>query len=99
MQKLRVIVGFIVFAVPITLAFAHSGAIGIVKERIDMFKKNQDNLKAIKSPIGSDDYGSIIKLTDEIRGWVVRMPEYFPEGSNKKPSEASHAICTDFDGF
>ena len=55
MQKLRVIVGFIVFAVPITLAFAHSGAIGIVKERIDMFKKNQGNLKAIKSLIGSDD--------------------------------------------
>ena len=55
MQKLRVNFGFIVFAVPITLAFAHSGAIGIVKERIDMFKKNQGNLKAIKSLIGSDD--------------------------------------------
>ena len=55
MQKLRLIVGFIVLTVPITLAFPHSGAIGIVKERFDMFKKNQGNLKAIKSLIGSDD--------------------------------------------
>ena len=56
-------------------------------------------MKAIKSPIGSDVYGSIIKLDDETRDWVVRMPEYLPEESNEKPSEASHAICTDFDGF
>ena len=99
MQKLRVIVGFIVLAAPITLALAHSGATGIVKERMDMFKKNQDNLKAIKSHIGSGDYESIGKLADEIRDWAVKMPEYFPEGSNEKPSEASPAIWADFDGF
>ena len=99
MQKLRVIVCFIVLAVPITLALAHSGATGIVKERMDMFKKNQDNLKAIKSHIRSGDYESIVKLADEIRDWAVKMPEYFPEGSNEKPSEASPAIWTDFDGF
>jgi len=58
MKKLRVIVGFIVLAVTTTLALAHSGAIGIVKERMDMFKKNQDNLKAIKSHIRSEDYES-----------------------------------------
>ena len=27
------------------------------------------------------------------------MPEYFPEESNEKPCEASHAIWADFDGF
>ena len=27
------------------------------------------------------------------------MPDYFPEGSNEKPSEASPAIWTDFGGF
>ena len=99
MQKLHVIVGFIVLAVPITLALAHSGATGIVKERMDMFKKNQDNLKAIKSHIRSGDYESIVKLANEIRDWAVKMPEYFPEGSNEKPSEASPAIWADFDGF
>ena len=99
MQKLRVIVGFIVLTVPITLALAHSGATGIVKERMDMFKKNQGNLKAIKSHIGSEDYESIVKLADEIRDWAVKMPDYFPEGSNEKPSEASPTIWTDFGGF
>ena len=99
MKKLRVIVGFILFAVPTTLSLAHSGATGIVKERMDMFKKNQGNLKAIKSHIGSEDYESIVNLADEIRDWAEKMPDYFPEGSNEKPSEASPAIWTDFDGF
>ena len=99
MKKLRVIVGFILLAVPTTVALAHIGATGIVKERMDMFKKNQDNLKAIKAHIGSEDYGSIVQLADEIRAWAVKMPDYFPEGSNEKPSEASPRIWTDFDGF
>lgn len=80
-------------------ALAHSGATGIVKERMDMFKRSQKNLKAIKSHIQSEDYGSIAKLADEIREWAVRMPEYFPEGSNVKPSEASPNIWKDFSGF
>ena len=99
LKRLRVIVGFILLAVPTTLALAHSGATGIVKERIDMFKKNQGNLKAIKSHIRSENYESIVKLADEIRDWAVKMPEYFPEGSNEKPSEASPAIWADFDGL
>ena len=89
----------VLITIPATFALAHSGATGIVKERMDMFKKNQDNLKAIKSHIGSEDYESIVKLADEIRDWAVKMPEYFPEGSNEKPSEASPAIWTDFDDF
>ena len=80
-------------------ALAHSGATGIIKERMDMFKKNQDNLKAIKSHVRSENYESIVKLADEIRDWAVKMPEHFPEGSNEKPSEASPAIWLDFDGF
>ena len=80
-------------------ALAHSGATGIVKERMDMFKKSQNNLKAIKAHIGSEDYESIVKLADEIRDWAVKMPDYFPDGSNEKPSEASPAIWSDFDGF
>ena len=82
-----------------TTSLAHSGATGIVKERMDMFKLNQKHLKAIKSHIRSEDYLSIIKLADEIRDWAVKMPEYFPEGSNEKPSEASPSIWTDFNGF
>ena len=80
-------------------ALAHSGATGIVKERMDMFKRNQKNLKAIKSHIRGEDYGSIAKLAHEIGDWAEKMPEYFPEGSNVKPSEASPKIWEDFSGF
>ena len=80
-------------------ALAHSGATGIVKERMDMFKKNQKNLKAIKSHIRGKDYDSIAKLANEIRVWAAKMPEYFPEGSDVKPSEASPKIWEDFSGF
>ena len=99
MKKSASLFSLLLITVPATLALAHSGATGIVKERMDMFKKNQGNLKAIKSHIGSEDYGSIIKLADEIRDWAVKMPEYFPAGSNEKPSEASPSIWLDFDGF
>ena len=99
MKKLAKLFSLLVIVVPTSFVFAHSGATGIVKERMDMFKKNQDNLKAIKSHIGSEDYGFIIKLADEIRDWAVKMPEYFPVGSDEKPSEASPAIWTYFDGF
>lgn len=99
MNKLFALVTFIFIVVPVTLVFAHSGASGIIKERMDMFKKSKDNLKAIKSHIRSEDYGSIVKLADEIRDWATKMPEYFPEGSDEKPSEASPAIWVNFAGF
>ena len=64
-----------------------------------MFKKNQESLKAIKSHIRSEDYTSIVTLAQEIREWAAKMPQYFPEGSDNEPSEASPAIWTDFSGF
>ena len=99
MNKPTALFSLILSIIPATIVLAHSGATGIVKERMDMFKRNQNNLKAIKSHIRSEDYRSIIKLADEIRDWALKMPEYFPEGSNQKPSEASPSIWIDFDGF
>ena len=72
MKKSATFYSLLLITVPATLALAHSGATGIVKERMDMFKKNQGNLKAIKSHIGSEDYGSIVKLADKIRDWAVK---------------------------
>ena len=82
MKKSVTLFSLLLITVPVTLALAHSGATGIVKERMDMFKKNQNNLKAIKSHIRSENCESIVKLADEIRDWAVKMPEHFPEGSN-----------------
>ena len=41
------------------LAYAHSGATGIVKERMDFFTQNKDNLKAIKTHFQNGDLDAI----------------------------------------
>ena len=74
------------------LAYAHSGATGIVKERMDFFKQNKDNLKSIKTHLRNGDLDAIVPLAKQIRDWAEKMPAYFPAGSGGKPSEASPQI-------
>ena len=81
------------------LAFAHSGATGIVKERMDFFTQSKDNLKAIKTHFRNGDLDAIVPLATQIRDWAEKMPAYFPAGSDGKPSEASPQIWLDFSGF
>jgi cytochrome c556 len=81
------------------LAYAHSGATGIVKERMDFFTQNKDNLKAIKTHFRNGDLDAIVPLAKQIRDWAEKMPAYFPAGSDGKPSEASPQIWSDFSGF
>ena len=80
-------------------AVAHKGATGIVKERMDYFDRNKDNLKAIQGYLKKEDYQSIKPLALEIRDWAGKMHEYFPEGSGGSPSEASPDIWENFEGF
>jgi cytochrome c556 len=79
------------------LAYAHSGATGIVKERMDFFKQNKDDLKAIKTHFRNGDLDTIVPLATQIRDWAEKMPAYFPAGSDGKP--ASPQIWLDFSGF
>ena len=81
------------------LAYAHSGATGIVKERMDFFTQNKDDLKAIKTHFRNGDLDAIVPLATQIRDWAEKMPAYFPAGSDGKPSEASPQIWLDFSGF
>ena len=81
------------------LAYAHSGAAGIVKERMDYFNQNKDNLKTIKTHFRNGDLDAIIPLAKQIRDWAEKTPAYFPAGSDGKPSEASPQIWLDFSGF
>ena len=93
---LLVIIGLCSFSL---VSFAHDGATSIVKERMDRFSQNQENLKQIKSLLKNDNLDSIAPLALEIRDWAIEMHEYFPEGTDGKPSEASSKIWEDFDGF
>ena len=81
------------------IAFAHSGATGIVKERMENFKASQRNLKKIKTLIKTENYAAIVPLANDIASWADKMPDYFPLESDKKPSEASPEIWRNFEGF
>lgn len=83
-------------------AAAHSGATGIVKERMEMMKGMGAAMKEIAGMLrGSSDYdaGRIKALGDEMRKHAAHMPMMFPEGSNKEPSEAKATIWTNVEGF
>ena len=99
MQTLTIVAVLILTSVTFENAIAHSGATGIVKERMDYFKASQINLKKIRAHISNENYESIIPLANSIASWSARMLDYFPAGSDIKPSEASPKIWSDFKGF
>ena len=80
-------------------AFAHKGATGIVKERMDNFKASQMALKQIFAASKRNDFEAIVPLANQIKNWAEIMPTKFPSGSDGPPSEAAPAIWTDFEGF
>ena len=99
MKKLIIVAILILTSVTFGNAIAHSGATGIVKERMDYFKASQINLKKIRAHISNENYALIIPLAKSIASWSAKMPDYFPTGSNISPSEASPKIWSDFNGF
>ena len=80
-------------------AFAHKGATGIVKERMDNFKASQMALKQIFAASKRNDFEAIVPLANQIKNWAEIMPTKFPSGSDGPLSEAAPAIWIDFEGF
>ena len=72
---------------------------GVVEDRKANFKANNASMRAIGAAIGAGDFGTVTREAERIAAWAMVMPDYFPEGSNGKPSDASPTIWTDFDGF
>ena len=99
MQKSIIVTSLILASVTYLDAIAHSGATGIVKERMDYFKDSQSNLKKIRLHIRNENYEAIMPLANSIASWSAKMTDYFPKGSDIKPSEASAKIWSDFEGF
>tara|TARA_B100000575_G_scaffold268889_1_gene248158 strand:+ start:952 stop:1275 length:324 start_codon:yes stop_codon:yes gene_type:complete len=98
-QKLLIVVALIFTGLTYDKTFAHSGATGIVKERMDYFKASSRDLKKIRTHIKNETYELIIPLANSMASWSAKMPDYFPAGSNMKPSEAAPKIWSDFEGF
>ena len=85
-----------------SLALGHSGATGIVKERMDVMSDVGKNMKAIAAIMKGEVVfdGSAVKSAAElIAAHADKIPHLFPIGSNTKPSEALPAIWHDWDGF
>ena len=80
-------------------AWAHKGATGIIKERMDNFKASQIALKQIFAASKRNDFEAIVPLANQIKNWAEIMPTKFPAGSDGPPSEAAPLIWTDFEGF
>ena len=82
-----------------TASYAREDAIGIVKERMDLFKKSQQDIKALYSSIRSGELENVKIKAIALAKWATVMPNYFPEGSGGGVSEASAEIWKDFEGF
>lgn len=84
------------------LAYAHSGASGVVKERMDMMGDIGKAMKTIGTMIkGEAAYDAEVakRAAGEIQGHMMHMADMFPEGSTEAPSEALSAIWENWDEF
>lgn len=79
--------------------FAHEGAKGVVKERMDKFKMSKTMMKQINVGLRENDFENIEISAQKLLSWSKEMSKYFPEGSDVYPSEASKNIWLDPNGF
>ena len=83
----------------ITPLLAHEGATGVIKERMDKFKMSKKMMQTIHRSIQNEDFETIGKSGITLLKWSKEMINYFPEGSEVAPSEASGDIWLDPEGF
>jgi len=70
---------------------------GVIEERKAKFKENVAILRAIQTQIGEGDFEAIAAGGRNITNWAIKMPDFFPEGSES--AGALDAIWLDFDDF
>jgi cytochrome c556 len=85
-----------------TLALAHEGATGVVKERMDLMKGQQKDMKLIGDMAKGKvefDAGKAAAAARELAETTKKIPDLFPEGSGGHPSEALDAVWKEWDQF
>ncbi len=91
LRAILIVLGFALFP----QAFAHEGATGVVKERMELMSALGKTMKSLKKmirdtgPIGS---AILFHSAEIIRTHSTQMPALFPAGSYAKPSEALPVI-------
>lgn len=85
-----------------TAVFAHGGAMGIVKERMDLMSAIGKNMKSVAAMVkGQADFDPIAIETSakSMAEHATKINDLFPKGSLKKPSEALPSVWEDWDRF
>lgn len=102
-MKHRSLFAGLVIASLTATAWAHSGATGIVKERMDAMKDMGEAIKRLKPIMSGDapyDAATVREAARIIRAQGgTAMTEKFPEGSTEHPSEARAEIWRDWPEF
>ena len=83
-------------------AFAHEGATGVVKERMDLMKGQQKQMKLIGDMAKGKkkfDAAKAAAAAHDLGKSTKKIPDLFPEGSNGHPSEALDAVWKEWDRF
>ncbi|WP_299867789.1 cytochrome c [uncultured Hoeflea sp.] len=94
--------GLVVLIIGGGAALAHTGATGIVKERMEAMMDVAAGMKAIGAMIKGEtafDAGAVAETANRLAGHASRMERLFPEGTNAAPSEARAEIWADWDRF
>ena len=87
-----------------TLALAHEGATGVVKERMDLMETQKDAMKLIGDMAKGNtpfDAAKAAEAARDISLTAKKIPELFPEGSGgeKNKSDALPAVWEKWDRF
>ena len=76
---------------------ASAAQAGVIEERKAKFKENVAILRAIQTQINEGDFEAIAAGGRNIADWAIKMPDFFPEGSES--AGALDAIWLDFEDF
>ena len=103
MKPKKIVLGAIVVSAIAATAFAHGGATGIVKERMDGMSALGKTIKALAPMMrgeGSYDAEAVREGAQTIRVHAgASLTKLFPIGSGGMPSEAKETVWQDWEEF
>ena len=94
-DRRSVVALFLLLALATSYALAHEGATGVVKERMDLMKGQAKQMKLIGEMAKGKkkfDAAKAAAAAHDLGATAKKIPDLFPEGSNKHPSEALDAV-------
>lgn len=103
MQAFGIVLGLALTISPVVhFAGAHEGAMGIVKQRMDVMSELGKASKTIAEMFKGQrayDPAMVAQLARNIANHADKLPAMFPLGSGNPPSEALPSVWSDRDGF